>query len=81
MNDATATTLKWLFVLADFGVAIATIVWGAAYISFGAPWVKLGGLGLLGIGLVLWGFGLWVATGRPRHWFEPGRNTDFDPRR
>ena len=81
MPDAAKTSVKWVFVAIDFGIAISTVVWGALYISFGKPWVKVGGLGLLLVGVVLWAVGLWVATGRPRHWFAPGENTDFDPRR
>ncbi len=64
-----------------FLAAAGGVVWGAVYLSIGDPGQKLWGLVVLAASLGTWMVGLWLAFGRPAHWFAPGENTDFDPRR
>ncbi len=61
--------------------AAGGVIWGAVYISIGIPGQKLRGLIVLAVSLGVWMVGLWLAFGRPAHWFAPGENTEFDPRR
>lgn len=79
--DSVVTTTKWVFLSVLFIAAIPVITYAAVWLVIGGPLTKLGGLGFLVLGFGMWTFGLWMALGRPPHWFEPGRNTDFDPRR
>ena len=63
-------------------IASAGALWyGAIMVMFAEPLGKLLGLTSLLLSLGGWIAGLWWAFGRPRHWFEPGRNTEYDPRR
>ena len=64
-----------------FIAAAAGMWYGALMVMFSQPLGKLLGLALLGLALLGWMVGLWWAFGRPRHWFPPGENTEFNPRR
>ena len=70
-----------VFVPIIFIAAITAMWYGALILMFSATYGKLVGLGLLGVALLGFMVGLWWAFGRPRHWFEPGRNTEYNPRR
>ena len=64
-----------------FIAATVALWYGAVIVMFSKPLGKLLGLAILLAALGGFMAGLWWAFGRPRHWFEPGRNTEFDPRR
>lgn len=64
-----------------FIAASAGIFYGALMVVFSAPLGKLLGLAVLAAALLGYMFGLWWAFGRPKHWFAPGDNTEFNPYR
>lgn len=74
--DRVFTTLKWIILPIVFLAAAVGVVMASVYISFGRPWIKLAGLGLLLAALTAWAVGLWFAFGRPNQWFPPGENSD-----
>ena len=67
---------KWIVIPIVFAAAAVGVIMAAVYISFGKPWIKLAGLGLLLAALTAWALGLWFAFGRPNQWFPPGQNSD-----
>lgn len=79
--DNVVVTVRWIFTAALFIGGIPVMGYGAAWLMLGDPGQRFAGLVLLAIGLVMWPLAMWLSLGRPRDWFEPGGNTDFDPRR
>jgi hypothetical protein len=64
-----------------FLAATSGVVYGAVFLALGRAMERLLGFGLLMAALAGFMFGLWWAFGRPKHWFAPGENTEFNPRR
>ncbi len=64
-----------------FLAAASGVVYGSLFIMLATPLGKLGGFAVLMASLGGFMFGLWWAFGRPKHWFPPGENTEFNPRR
>ncbi len=79
--DAVEFWAKMIILPFAFLGAAGGVVYGAIFISLGSPAQKLGGAAALGVSLLVWMVGMWLAFGRPRHWFPPGENTEYDPRR
>ncbi len=81
MVDRVVFIAKLIILPAAYFGAFGAIIFGSFYIAFGRPMTKLGGLGLILVGIAVSGVALWVTFGRPAAWFPPGENTDYDPRR
>lgn len=73
--------LKIVFLPPLLLATAAFILYGAFIIVLERPLMRLVGLGMVLGGIAVWSVGLWLAFGTPRDWFEPGRNTSYDPRR
>ena len=80
--DNVVTTVRWIVTAILFIGGIPVMGYGAAWVMLGdSAQTRLTGLALLVLGFVMWPLAMWLSLGRPRDWFEPGRNTDYDPRR
>jgi hypothetical protein len=80
--DNFVVTVRWIFTAVLFIAAIPVVVYAAAWLVLGqSALTRIGGVVFLILGFLMWPFAFWLALGRPKDWFQPGRNTDFDPRR
>ena len=79
--DRLVFYVKMVVIPAAFFAAFGLVLTGAFVIALGKPMAKLGGLGLLLVGIAISAVALWFSLGRPPEWFAPGENTDYDPRR
>lgn len=67
-KDRTLTVLKWVILPFVFVTGMGGVSLAGFYISFGSPWVKLAGFGLLAASATALVVGLWIALGRPTQW-------------
>ncbi len=67
-KDRTLTVLKWVILPFVFVAGMGGVSLAGFYISFGSPWVKLAGFGLLTASATALVVGLWIALGRPTQW-------------
>ncbi len=79
--DRVELVARIIIVPGIFLAASAGVVYGALFLALGEPLRRLAGLALLLGSLGGFMVGLWWAFGRPKHWFAPGENTEFNPRR
>ncbi len=79
--DAMEFWAKMIVLPIAFLAATGGVVYGAIFLSLGTPGQRLTGLAVLAGSMLVWMVGMWLAFGRPTHWFPPGENTEFDPRR
>lgn len=64
-----------------FVAAAVAVTYGSFGIVFSPKFEKLYGVLLIAVGVTLFTVSTWLALGRPKYWFAPGENSDFDPRR